>query len=106
MSNTIAATVKGIRTPSDLECFDIFTVEIDGNGNDLWHFRKVRQKKKTARKVRQEMIPEEADLMRNKVGQPGDELRIQALAEFYGKQSEEKSEESPFFGLTEQESDV
>ena len=47
------------------------------------------------------MIPEEADLMREKVGQPGDELRIQALAEFYGKQSEEKSEESPFLGLTE-----
>ena len=63
MSNTIAATVKGIRTPSDLECFDIFTVEIDGNGNDLWHFRKIRQKKKTARKVRQEMIPEEADFV-------------------------------------------
>ena len=51
--------------------------------------------------MRQEMIPEEADLMRKKVGQPGDELRIQALAEFYGEQSENKSEESPFCGLTE-----
>ena len=101
MSNTIATTVKGIRTPSDLECFEIFTVEIDGNGTDLWHFRKIPQEKKSARKIRQEMIPEEADLMRDKVGQPGDELRIQALAEFYGKQSEEKSEESPFFGMTE-----
>ena len=101
MSNTIAADVKGIRTPSDLECFEIFTVEIDGNGTDLWHFLKILQEKKSARKIRQEMIPEEADLMRDKVGQPGDELRIQALAEFYGKQSEEKSEESPFFGLTE-----
>ena len=103
MSNTIAATVKGIRTPTDLECFEIFTVEIDGQGSDLWHFRKIPQEKKSARKVRQEMIPEEADLMREKVGQPGDELRIQALAEFYGKQSQEKSEESPFLVLTESE---
>ena len=101
MSNTIAATVKGIRTPSDLECFEIFTVEIEGNGTDLWHFRQIPQEKTYARKERQEMIPEEADLMREKVGQPGDELRIQALAEFYGKQSEEKSEESPFLGLTD-----
>ena len=53
--------------------------------------------------MRQEMIPQEADLMKEKVGQPGDESRIQALTQFYGKQSQEKSEESPFLVLTESE---
>ncbi len=54
----------------------------------------------TTRELRQEMIPAEADLMKEKVGRPGDLSRIEALARFYQRQSEGKSEKSPFLTLT------
>ena len=54
----------------------------------------------TSRELRQEMIPAEADLMKEKIGRPGDLSRIEALARFYQRQSEEKSEKSPFLTLT------
>ena len=52
------------------------------------------------RELRQEMLPAEADLMKEKVGRPGDLSRIEALARFYQRQSEGKSENSPFLTLT------
>jgi len=54
----------------------------------------------TSRELRQDMIPTEADLMKEKVGRPGDQSRIKALARFYQRQSEGTSEKSPFLTLT------
>ena len=53
----------------------------------------------TTRELRQEMIPAEADLMKEKVGRPGDQSRIEALVRFYQRQSEGTSEKSPFITL-------
>lgn len=50
----------------------------------------------SARELRQDSIPTEADLMVDKVGRAGDESRIDALADFYQKQLENKTEKSAF----------
>ena len=50
----------------------------------------------SARELRQDSIPAEADLMTDKVGRAGDESRIDALADFYQEQLENKTEKSAF----------
>lgn len=50
----------------------------------------------SARELRQDSIPSEADLMTDKIGRAGDESRIDALADFYQEQLENKTEKSAF----------
>ena len=101
MAMTICKPVNGIGGIDDLEVFDIFNIEIDEQGHDLWEFRKVKQKKKSARERRQDSVPTQADLMCDKIGRAGDESRIQALASFYQEQLENKTEKSAFLSLTD-----
>jgi len=101
MGMTICKPVCGIGGVDDLELFDIFNVEIDEQGSDLWEFRKIPQEKKSAREQRQDSIPTQADLMRDKVGRAGDKSRIEALAIFYQEQLKNKTEQSAFLSLTD-----
>ena len=101
MAMTICPPVCGVGGIDDLELFEMWNIEIDENGNDLWEFRKIKQARKSAREVRQDSIPTEADLMCEKVGRAGDESRIEALTEFYQVQLENKTEESAFSSLTD-----
>ena len=55
MSNEICPAIEGIGGMTDMEVFSCFNVEIDGDGNDLWDFRKIQQKTKTARELKADL---------------------------------------------------
>ena len=46
MSNEICPAIEGIGGMTDMEVFSCFNVEIDGDGNDLWDFRRFNKKRK------------------------------------------------------------
>tara|TARA_B110000902_G_C13922101_1_gene442523 strand:+ start:202 stop:519 length:318 start_codon:yes stop_codon:yes gene_type:complete len=98
MKNEICPAIEGIGGMTDLEVFACFSLEIDGQGTDLWSFRKIKQTvKKTAREHRIDMTPLEADTMIEKIGLAGSLERVAALAEHY----QTKEENSPFLPLTD-----
>jgi|TARA_R110002110_G_scaffold285273_1_gene499527 hypothetical protein len=95
--NTICPPIAGIGGMTDLEVFACFNIEVDETGNDLWEFRVIPKKRKSAREHRIDMTPEEADLMIDKVGRAGSLERVAALVEHY----QTKEEKSPFLPLTD-----
>ena len=92
MSNEICPAIEGIGGMTDMEVFSCFNVEIDGDGNNLWDFHKIKQKTKTARELKADLIAPDREKMINPVGRAGSLERVEALIKHY----QSTDEESPF----------
>jgi hypothetical protein len=102
MTHTICPPIGNVKTPSDIECFEMFNIEIDDEGTDLWSIRK----NYFAPDGSQALIGERANAVRQEgdtfSGEPGSEERIEALAAYYEsrrvptKDWFEEDERSPF----------
>ena len=80
---TICPPINGIGGLTDMEVFACFNIEIDEQGNDLWEFRKIPKKQKTAREKRADLISPDRERMIKPVGRAGSLERIEALAKHY-----------------------
>ena len=73
----------------DTELFKMFNVEVPGVQDDLWHFRKIGQSKKTVSLQELEAEQKKQDILDR-------EARVEALADHYAEQMENGTEESYF----------
>jgi hypothetical protein len=84
---TICPPIDGVRTPTDIECFEMFNVEINEMGDELWSVKKIYERKDIIGK--RELPQRQAgDTF---TGEPGTTERIEALRAYYENQTDETS---------------